>query len=394
MLSSLSPCSATISRPISSLTPKSRKFLSESQYQTPYLLIDLDIIEENYKKLRQELQSTQIFYAVKANSAPEILERLVDLGANFDAASLPEIEQCLAAGAAPSQISYGNTIKKASHIAQAHDLGIDLFAFDSLCELEKIAHHAPGSRVYCRLFMECKGADWPLCKKFGCEYDMALDLLTHSVRLGLVPYGVSFHVGSQQADATQWDAALAMTAQLFKDLSTIGINLEMVNLGGGFPVDYQNSVPTIDVYTDAIQTALSAHFQGHLPQTMIEPGRWLVGSAGVIQAEVVLISRRFYAEDRRWVYLDIGKYGGLVETMDECIKYQIQTPWDDGEKGPVVLAGPTCDGTDVLYDKAGYELPLNLEVGDRIEVLATGAYTASYSSVGFNGFPPLKVYCI
>jgi ornithine decarboxylase len=394
MLPTLSPGNSIISSSTSTLSAKVKTFLSHSQYETPYLLIDLDVIEENYKKLRKSLPSTHIFYAVKANPAPEILARLVHLGANFDAASIPEIEQCLLAGANSSQISYGNTVKKASHVARAHHLGIDLFAFDSLGELEKIAHHAPGSRVYCRLFMECKGADWPLCKKFGCEYDMALNLLAHSVRLGLVPYGVSFHVGSQQVNTAQWDAALAMTAQLFKDLSNIGINLKMVNLGGGFPVAYQNSVPTIDVYADAIQAALSTHFQERQPQTMIEPGRWLVGSAGVIQSEVVLISRRFYNEDQRWVYLDIGKYGGLAETMDECIKYKIQTPRDGGENGPVVLAGPTCDGTDVLYDKAGYELPLNLEVGDRIEVLATGAYTSTYSSVGFNGFPPLKVYCI
>jgi ornithine decarboxylase len=394
MLSSLPLRASTPLNTAPAITPKLRTFLSESRHETPYLLIDLDVIENNFKILCEELPSTQIFYAVKANPAPEILERLTRLEANFDAASLPEIEYCLLAGAKPSQISYGNTIKKSCDIAKAYKLGIDLFAFDSLGELNKIALHAPGSRVYCRLFMECKGADWPLSKKFGCEYEMALNLLKYSAQLGLIPYGVSFHVGSQQIHTDQWDSALEMTAQLFKDLSDFGIQLKMVNLGGGIPINYQNSVPDISVFTKTIRKSLATHFQNHEPLTMIEPGRWLVGAAGVIQAEVVLISRRFSNEDQRWVYLDIGKYGGLAETIDESIKYKIRTPRDGGEKGPVVLAGPTCDGSDVLYEKAGYELPLNLQVGDRIEMLATGAYTSTYSAVGFNGFQPLKVFCL
>ncbi len=390
------PSSPSLCSPVTqpAVTPKLKSFLENSRVETPYLLVDLDIIESHFKLLSQELSSTQIFYAVKANPAPEILSLLVKLGGNFDAASLPEIKQCLLAGAKPHQVSFGNTIKKSRDIAEAYQLGVDLFAFDSLGELNKIAQQAPGARVYCRLFMECKGADWPLSKKFGCDFDTAFSLLQHSARLGLTPYGVSFHVGSQQVNTDQWDFAIAQTAQLFEALRERGIHLQMVNLGGGIPIDYQSPVPILNTFTQAIQSSLIAHFGDRQPLTMIEPGRWLVGSAGIIQAEVVLISRRFSNEDQRWVYLDIGKYGGLAETMDEAIKYKIVTPHDGGEKGPVVLAGPTCDGSDVLYEKAGYELPLNLEVGDRIELLATGAYTSTYSSVGFNGFSPLKVVCL
>lgn len=126
----------------------------------------------------------------------------------------------------------------------------------------------------------------------------------------------------------------------------------------------------------------------------LEPGRSLVADAGVIQTEVVLISQKSYSDDKRWVFLDIGKFGGLAETMDECIKYRIRTPRDGSEVGSIILAGPTCDSADILYEKANYELPLNLKVGDKIEILSTGAYTTTYAAVGFNGFPPLKAYYI
>jgi len=146
--------------------------------------------------------------------------------------------------------------------------------------------------------------------------------------------------------------------------------------------------------TDAINRAVERHFGNRMPQLIIEPGRGMTGDAGVIQTEVVLISEKGYGETRRWVFLDIGKFGGLAETMDESIQYRIRTRHDGTETGPVILAGPTCDSADVLYDKADYRLPLALRIGDKIEIHATGAYTTSYSAVGFNGFPPLQEHYI
>jgi ornithine decarboxylase len=147
----------------------------------------------------------------------------------------------------------------------------------------------------------------------------------------------------------------------------------------------------------AIRDALErhfGHFGDHNLRIWVEPGRSIVGDAGVIETEVVLISKKSADDERRWVYLDIGKFGGLPETMGECIRYSIETDHDDGFKGPVVIAGPTCDEVDILYDQAGYLLPIDLKIGDRVRILATGAYTATYCSVGFNGFPPLKAYYI
>jgi ornithine decarboxylase len=369
-------------------------FIDRQSLPTPYLVVDLQEIANNYKNLTAELPDTQIYYAVKANPASEILQLLVKLGSRFDAASIPEIQACLEAGAQPHQISFGNTIKKAVDIATAYRLGIRLFAFDSLQELEKLATYAPGSQVYCRLLMECPGAEWPLSRKFGCELDMAKDLLICSMRMGLKPYGLSFHVGSQQLDITQWDTAIATSASIFKDLADLGIELQMINLGGGFPARYLTPVEGISSYAEAIKAALCKHFGRFQPITMLEPGRSLVGDAGVINTEVVLVAQKSYTEDRRWVFLDIGKFGGLAETMDEAIKYRIRTPWDSEATGSVILAGPTCDSADILYDRADYHLPLNLQAGDRIQILSTGAYTSTYASVCFNGFAPLAVYCI
>jgi ornithine decarboxylase len=369
-------------------------FIASQSLPTPYLIMDLQDIKHNYQTLAAQLPDTRIYYALKANPAPEILQLLVKLGSSFDAASMPEIRACLSAGAQPHQISFGNTVKKAADIAAAYRLGVRLFAFDSLQELEKLAVHAPGSQVYCRLLMECTGAEWPLSRKFGCELDMAKDLLIHSDRVGLQAYGVSFHVGSQQLDVCQWDLAIATTARLFRDLAAVGVELQMLNLGGGFPARYLSSVPELAAYTSAIDTALARHFGSNQPITMLEPGRSLVADAGIINAEVVLISRKSDREERRWVFLDIGKFGGLAETMDEAIRYRLRTPRDGTPTGSVIIAGPTCDSADILYDRSDYQLPLNLQAGDRIQILSAGAYTSTYASVGFNGFAPLAVYCI
>ncbi|MBF0561332.1 MAG: type III PLP-dependent enzyme, partial [Alphaproteobacteria bacterium] len=336
----------------------------------------------------------RIYYAVKANPAPEILSMLAQVGSAFDVASPAEVRLCLDAGVTGERISFGNTIKKKVDIAYAYEQGVRLYAFDSEAELEKLAVAAPGARVFCRILMTCDGAEWPLSRKFGCEVDMAADLLKRARDLGLEPYGVSFHVGSQQTDLGQWDIAVGKTRMLFTALNEAGIELKMINLGGGFPARYRKAVAGVDQYANAVMHAMTKHFGNALPEMIIEPGRSLVGDAGVLEAEVVLISRKGYNDNVRWVYLDVGKFGGLAETMDEAIKYRIETDHDGAETGPVVLAGPTCDSADILYEKAGYEMPLSLAVGDKVRVLATGAYTASYSAVNFNGFEPLKAYFV
>jgi len=372
------------------MTQRIRDFLRRNTDDGPRLVVDLDVVRDNYNTFAKALPDTRVFYAVKANPAPEVLSLLASLGSCFDTASVQEIEMALAAGATADRISFGNTIKKERDVARAYALGIRLFAVDCEAEVEKIARVAPGSRVFCRILSDCVGAEWPLSRKFGCEPAMAVDVLEHAMKLGLEPYGVSFHVGSQQRNPHAWDRALASAAGVFRECGDRGMNLSMVNLGGGFPTKYLKSVPTVKSYGNAIFKALRKHFGNRIPETIIEPGRGMVGNAGMIEAEVVLVSKKSAEDDVRWVYLDIGKFGGLAETMDESIRYAIKTPRDGAELAPCVLAGPTCDSADVLYEKEPYMLPVSLEIGDKVLIEGTGAYTSTYSAVAFNGLPPLK----
>jgi ornithine decarboxylase len=372
------------------VTTRIREYLRRNHDDGPRLVVDLDVVRENYATFAKALPDTRVFYAVKANPAPEVLSLLASLGSCFDTASVAEIEMALAAGATADRVSFGNTIKKERDIARAYALGVRLFAVDCEAEVEKIARSAPRSRVFCRILSDCVGAEWPLSRKFGCEPAMAVDVLEHAMKLGLEPYGVSFHVGSQQRNPHAWDRALASAAAVFRECGERGMTLSMVNLGGGFPAKYLKSVPTVKTYGASIFRALRKHFGNRIPETIIEPGRGMVGNAGVIETEVVLVSKKSNEDDVRWVYLDIGKFGGLAETMDESIRYAIKTPRDGAEVAPCVLAGPTCDSADVLYEKEPYLLPVSLEIGDKLLIEGTGAYTATYSAVAFNGFAPLK----
>jgi ornithine decarboxylase len=369
-------------------------FLRDRRPEGPCLVVDLDVIADNYRAFTHAMPDTRIFYAVKANPAPEVLKLLADMGSCFDTASVAEVEMALAAGATPERISFGNTIKKERDIARAHELGVALFAVDCDAEVEKVARAAPGSKVFCRILTDGAGAEWPLSRKFGCEPEMAVDVLLKADALGLEAYGISFHVGSQQTRLEAWDCALAEAKSIFDRLQGHGITLSMVNLGGGFPTKYLKEVPGTGAYAGSIHAALTKHFGNAIPETIIEPGRGMVGNAGVVKAEVVLISKKHANDNQRWVYLDIGKFGGLAETMDEAIRYPIVTSKDEDEKSPCVIAGPTCDSADVLYEKTPYDLPITLSVGDEVLIEATGAYTTTYAAVAFNGFAPLKAYVI
>ena len=376
------------------MTPKIAQFLADRQPATPCLVLDVDRVEENYRALMRALPLAHIYYAVKANPATPILERLVGLGSSFDAASFEEVSFCLGAGAEPARISFGNTIKKVSAIQRAHAAGVRMFAFDSREELHKLAEHAPGSMVYCRLLVENDGAEWPLSRKFGTTAEVARDLMIEARELGLDPYGLSFHVGSQQTTTGSYETAIGRVGMLFTDLKAAGINLRMVNLGGGYPVRYRDEIPGIDRFADAIMHAMTAHFGNDLPEILVEPGRFLVGDAGVVSAEVVLVCHKAKNDPVRWVYLDIGRFGGLAETEGESIKYRFQTERDGEETGPVAIAGPTCDGADILYEKANYRLPLGLKCGDRVQLMSTGAYVTTYASQRFNGFAPLAEHYV
>lgn len=373
------------------------RFLAFSKdLETPNVVINVNTVKKNFIKLRDSFPYARIYYAIKANPGEPILRMLADMGSCFDIASRYELDLIKKFNIAPERLSYGNTIKKAQDIKYFYDNGVRLFATDSKDDLRNIAEQAPGSRIYVRILIENTGtADWPLSRKFGCHPDMAYDLLVMARELGLTPYGISFHTGSQQRDIGQWNDAIAKTKYLFNSLEEEeNIKLSMINMGGGFPANYVEPANDLSDYASEITRYLKDDFGDEMPEIILEPGRSLVGDSGILTTEVILTSRKNNTALARWVYVDAGKFNGLIETIDESIKYPIVSSKDapDEKEGDVIIAGPTCDSMDTMYETTKYKLPRSLKAGDKLYWLSTGAYTSTYASVAFNGFPPIQTY--
>ena len=362
--------------------------------ETPNIVINVNTVKQNYIKLRDSFPYARIYYAVKSNPGEPVLKMLSEMGSNFDIASRYELDLINKFNVSPDRLSYGNTIKKAKDIKYFYDKGVRMFATDSKDDLKNIAEQAPGSRIYVRILIESTTtADWPLSRKFGCHPDMAYDLLVQARELGLTPYGISFHVGSQQRDIGQWNDAIAKAKYLFTSLEEEeDIRLSMINMGGGFPASYVDPTNDLSTYASEITRYIQEDFGEDIPEIILEPGRSLVGDSGILTSEVILTSRKNNTALNRWVYIDAGKFNGLIETLDECIKYPLITSKDGAKEGEVIIAGPTCDSMDVMYETTRYKLPITLKQGDKIYWLSTGAYTSTYASVAFNGFPPIQTY--
>jgi ornithine decarboxylase len=358
--------------------------------QTPVVRVDTAIVRRQLASLRQALPGVQLHYAVKANPARPVLRALAEAGCRWDVASPGEIDAVLRAGGAAADMSYGNTVKRGVDIAYAHAVGVRRFTFDSAGELAKLTEHAPGCTAMVRITTSGTGAGWALGGKFGCSPQEAADLLVQAVAAGH-EVGVAFHVGSQQSDPLAWTEPVAAAADLRRVVRAHGADLAVVDLGGGLPASMREPTASLAVYGAGIRQAVARFLGPDVPELMAEPGRAMVAEAGILETEVVLVSER---AGQRWVYLDAGVFTGLVETVGEGIRYRVEAVRDGvpltGQTAPAVLAGPTCDSLDVLYVEHPYPLPVALAPGDRLLFHSAGAYTATYSTVGFNGFAPLR----
>ncbi|MFF7341263.1 GNAT family N-acetyltransferase [Streptomyces sp. NPDC008163] len=351
------------------------------------IVYDLTGIESQYDTLRAELPSAAVRFALKACPLPDVLTCLADRGAGFDAASPGEIRQVLRTGVSPRRVHYGNTVKSDSEIATAFQLGVTTFATDCVEDVRAIARHAPGARVFCRVATSGQGALWGLTSKCG-THD-AVGVLEEARGLGLVPAGLSVHVGSQQMTVHGWEAALDELAAILPKLAVRGIHLDHINLGGGLPAHGYLTAdgtalnpPTAEIFR-AIRAGIHRLREvacGAL-DFLIEPGRYLVADHGTIRARVARLTIR----QERWLYLSCGRFNGLYE--GDRLRYPMAFPTrGDSPRTPAIVAGPTCDSDDTLGDAP---VPQDLSSGDPVWIRSVGAYAVSYTTRGFNGYEPL-----
>jgi ornithine decarboxylase len=353
---------------------------------TPYLVLNVEQAVSRYRAVEAEFGPRAVHYAVKANPHPELVAALVRAGSRFDVASAGEVDLCLNAGAAPAHLIYSNPVKRRAEIAFAYARGVRCFVADAASELHKLAAAAPGASVLVRLATSGSGADLPQSGKFGSPETELPGLLKLAHALGLEAAGVAFHVGSQQRDPGRWKSPIAQAARVFAAARNAGLHPYLLDIGGGLPACHEGACPDLPTYGGTIAAALDRHFGSERPELVVEPGRGIVGDAGTLVAEVIGVTWR---AGRRWVTVDAGVFSGLVEALGEEIRYLLSTNRDADPSGPAVLAGPTCDSIDLLYEKTPVRLPLTLAEGDQVLFHSAGAYTSSCSTVGFNGFPAL-----
>ncbi len=364
------------------------KLLSKIDSSTPFLAIDLSCVSRKYEEINRALPFAKIFYAVKCNPEAPILQMLADKGSSFEVASLGELKRLISIGIDPKDVIYSNPVKPEQDIKAAYNLGLNNFAFDSPEELAKIANAAPASRVHLRVSISNKGSQINLSSKFGANRLDSLELIKLARKFNLVPYGITFHVGSQAEDINIWDEAFKDISFLLRKLQTEGILLEVLNIGGGFPVQYGVKAPSIDKIGSVISRNLP-----NLPYAIkiwCEPGRFLVAEAGTIGTRVIGRATR-HNDD--WLYLSVGRFQAFIELFEsEDIRYPVFSSNATSKKRqtPFVLTGPTCDSYDtILHDVL---LPSDTTVDDVVYFAMAGAYTHVYGAA-FNDFPvPRVVY--
>ena len=358
---------------------------TQLQYKEPLLEIKLKTVINQYKKLNNSLPDFKIFYAVKCNPETPILDTLNKQGAYFEVASIGELKRLNQIGVDLSKVIYSNPVKPVSHIGQAFKMGIKSFSYDSQEELKKISQNAPNAQVYLRMNVSNNGSQINLSNKFGCDKKDAVNLIKKALNYKLQPIGITFHVGSQAENLDVWQNAINDSKNVLNNLMKQNIKLKVLNIGGGFPVNYGKKVPDINQISIKITDCLKK-----LPYKMelwCEPGRYLVADAGTIYSQVIGAVKR---GSENWLYLDVGRFQAFIELFEsEDITYPVTcVSKKSAATKKYVLTGPTCDSYDTIMRDV--TLPTNIELGDIITFSACGAYTHVYGAP-FNDFCVPKV---
>ena len=358
---------------------------------TPIVVVDHKTLRENYGQFRKHMPRVQVYYAVKANSAPEIVRTFYEAGGSFDVASVAEFmtvhenvkdlpdEQRQAF--IWDRIIYANPIKATETLEQL-DQYKPLVTYDNHEEVLKIAKHAPHAGLVLRLRVANTGSMVELSSKFGAAPNEAVDLMLFARNNKLEVEGLSFHVGSQCTNVQNYVQALQTSADIFAEAKTRGFDLKLLDIGGGFPAHYDTTVPAFKNVAQAINSELKRLFPPPI-EILAEPGRFLVASAATAVAKIIGKAVR---EGKLCYYINDGvyqTYSGVI--FDHC-----QYPLKSFKNGPTQLCsvfGPTCDALDTI--SLAEHLP-DMELGDFVYAPNIGAYSAA-SSTFFNGFPPARV---
>lgn len=372
------------------MTPKQLQSLAKT-HGTPVVIIDHDVIRENYAAFKEHLPKVQCYFAVKANAEPAIVRTLYKAGASFDVASLPEFmlvyENIKHLPAKAQQdfiwdkIIYANPTKPKETL-QALDQYKPLVTYDNLTELKKIQQYAPHAGVVLRLRVPNTGSMVELSSKFGCDAGEAVDLIVAAFKMGLVVEGLSFHVGSQCTNFENFVQALNMAAAVMQEAKSRGHELKILDIGGGFPAPYNQHVKPIGELAKKINAEIDRLFAKDI-QILAEPGRFLVATAATSIARIIGKAVR---DGKKCYYIDDSVYhtfSGII--FDHC-QYPLRA-FKSGRTEICAVFGQTCDGLDCLSQS---ELLPELELDDLVYAENIGAYSNA-SATWFNGFPPAKV---
>lgn len=353
-------------------------------YEQPFLLLDPAIIRTKARRFKAAMPRVHPHYAVKANPHPDVLRTLIEEGVSFEIASIAELDLLLSLGVPAAEIYYSNPMKSRQYLLYAAQKGVEWYVVDSVEEVRKVVQIKPDAKLYLRIDAPNVGSDWPLSGKFGAEPTEAEEIVKAAVEVGADLAGVTFHVGSQCRNPENWRVGIENAKRLFRSMRLQGLRPRLLNIGGGYPVQHTKPIPSIEEIGAVVNRALEGLPAG--TRVMAEPGRYLVSDSGWFVCRVVGTATR---RGKRWVYLDAGMFGGIIETT-EGLEYEVVTE-RKGELIPWTVAGPTCDSVDVVMREQ--LLPADLRIDDFVYIPNAAAYTTAYAS-NFNGFPLPEVRII
>lgn len=346
------------------------------EYGTPLLVLSLEQIEKNYRLLRTHLPRVKVFYAIKANPHRRILELMRDLGSNFDVASDGEIMELSSLGVDGSRMIYANPMKTVNGLRACRNAGVGKMTFDSAGEIDKMARECPGATVLLRIRIDNSSAHVDLNKKFGAAREQALELLLKARDAGLDAAGIAFHVGSQTTSADPYLYALDIAREIFEEAAAAGMQLRIMDIGGGFPIPEPKVRFNLQEMLNQINARLDEDFPG--VEIWAEPGRFICGTAVNLITSVIGVTER---GGQPWYFLDEGLYGTFSGVLFDQWDFKLIS-FKEGEQVAATFAGPSCDSLDIMFRG---KMTVRQEEGDLILVPICGAYTSA-SATTFNGF--------